>query len=81
MPVRCSSTHNRHSVRLYTESQGALRLNRIAASDLATLEGLTQFLTQSLDASPQIAEDKSVCGTQDLKEGFALHCFGLLAAR
>jgi len=51
------------------------RLNKIAVSDQGTIEGLTQFLTQSLDARPQITEDKSIRGTQDLKEGFALHCF------
>ena len=57
------------------------RLNKIAVSDQGTIEGLTQFLTQSLDARPQITEDKSIRGTQDLKEGFALHCSGLLATR
>jgi pheromone shutdown protein TraB len=40
------------------------RLNEIAVSDHATLEGLTQFLTQLLGACPQLAEDKSIRGTR-----------------
>src|SRR5262245_17590265 len=48
------------------------RLSEIAVSDQATLEGLTQFLTQSPGACLQIAEGKSIRGPQDLKERFAL---------
>jgi hypothetical protein len=54
------------------DSRVRAKLSDIPVSDHGTLEGLTQFLTQFLDAGPQIAEDKSIRGTQDLKEGFAL---------
>src|SRR5262245_9071056 len=46
------------------------RLNEIAVSDRVTLRGLTQFLTQSLDARPQTAEDKSICGAARFEGGF-----------
>ena len=39
------------------------------------IEGLTQFLTQSPDASPQIAEDKSICGTAGFEGGFCATLF------
>jgi len=58
----------------WDSAQRVGRLNEIAVSDQATLEGLTQFLTQFFDGRPQIAEDKSIPGPQDLKERFALHC-------
>src|SRR5215471_3370373 len=51
------------------------QLNEIAVSDRATLRGLTQFLTQSLDASPQIGEDKSICGTARFEGGFCATLF------
>ena len=51
------------------------RLNKIAVSDQGTLEGLTQFLTQSRDARPQIAEDKSICGTAGFEGGFCATLF------
>src|SRR5262249_9624531 len=57
------------------------RLNEIPVSDHATLDGLTQFLTQFFCARSQTAEDKSIGGLQDLKERLALHCFGPLATR
>ena len=50
-------------------------LNEIAVSDPTTLEGLTQCLTQSLDACPQIAEDKSICGTARFEGGFCATLF------
>jgi len=51
------------------------RLNEIAVSDQGTYKGLTQFLTQSLDVSPQIAEDKSICGTAGFEGGFCAALF------
>jgi len=70
----------RASVSSSTVVRGS-HLNEIAVSDQATLEGLTQFLTQSLDACPQIAEENQFAERSDLKEGFALHCSGPSAIR
>jgi len=60
---------------------GNTQLKKIAVSDRATLEDLTQFLTQLFVARPQTVEHKSIPGPKDLKEGFALHCSRPLATR
>src|SRR5215510_8114602 len=59
----------------FFRARSSSRLIEIAVSDRARLEGLTQFLTQSFDACPQIAEDKSTCGTAGFEGGFCATLF------
>ena len=44
-------------------------------SDRASLRGLTQFLTQFIDARPQIAEGKPIRATSGFKGGFCATLF------
>ena len=76
----CTDVANRR-VLSWAAQRCVEQLDQIAVSDRETFEGLTQFLTQLPDTTPQIDEDNPFADPKNLKEGFALHYSGPLANR